>query len=301
MLVVVTVAALWVNVASGAAVRVTGSGLGCPDWPLCNGRPTPAWQANAAIEYSNRIVALGVIIATLLLAVSAYRVRRGRDDHAWRLALAIGIGTFAQGPLGGITVLTDLHPIAVMSHFLLALVILALAVVLALDERGWARDWGPRPGWLTPAALALPAVTFGLVVSGAVVTMSGTHPGGEDVKRLWNLLDAAYVHVRIAVVFVAVVVALLYGLARLTNPPRIVARLSWALVAVVAIQISLGEYQWRNQLPWWAVLLHVAVAALVWSCAVALARALVPRPQQPRRQAAEGRGAARTEPPVPTG
>jgi len=281
VLTVVTVVALLVNVASGALVRVTNSGLGCPDWPLCNGRPTPAFQAHTVIEYGNRILAFGVILSTVLLAIAAWRVRRGRDDHEWRLALAIGVGTFAQGPLGGITVLTDLHPIAVMSHFLLAVVVLALAIVLMVDARGWAADWGPRPGWATPAAVALPLATFALVVSGAVVTMSGTHPGGDDVERLWNLLDAAYVHVRIAVAFVAFLALFLYALARLEAPPRRLARLSWLLVGAVALQVLIGEYQWRHQLPWWAVLAHVTVAALLFSTSVALARTLAPRRAAP--------------------
>jgi heme A synthase len=149
--------------------------------------------------------------------------------------------------------------------------------------------------------LALPAVTFALVISGAVTTMSGTHPGGEDVKRLWNLLDAAYVHVRVAVVFVAFLTLFLYGLSRLRQPPRQVARLTWVLVAVVAVQIAIGEYQWRNQLPWWAVLLHVSVAALVWGSAVALARALVPRRSTGEEPARGVRPATTAAPRVPTG
>jgi len=286
-LVVAAVVALYVNVVSGALVRVTNSGLGCPDWPLCNGGPTPPFASHAVIEYGNRVLAAGVIVITVLLAISAWRVIRGHDDHEWRLALAIGVGTFAQGPLGGITVLTDLHPVAVMSHFLLALVVLAIGVVLLVDTRGWATSWAPRPRWTTAAAVALPVATFALIVSGAVVTMSGTHPGGDDVKRLWNLLDAAYVHVRIAVVFVAFLTAFLYGLSRIERPPRATARLAWALVLVVAVQIGIGEYQWRNYLPWWAVLAHVSVAALLWITAVALARTLAPR------SAAGFRGAGR--------
>ena len=119
-----------------------------------------------------------------------------------------------------------------------------------------------------------------------MVTTSGTHPGGEDVDRLWNLLDAAYVHVRVAVVFVVALVVMLFGLARLASPPPAVARLAWALVAVVAVQITIGEYQWRNQLPWWAVLLHVSVAALVWATSVTLARTLAPHARPRPREAA---------------
>ena len=104
---------------------------------------------------------------------------------------------------------------------------------------------------------------------------------------MWNLLDAAYLHVRIAVVFVAFLAAFLYGLARLERPPRATARLAWMLVLVVAVQIGIGEYQWRNYLPWWAVLAHVSVGALLWSTSVALARTLHPgRPERaggPRR------------------
>ncbi len=192
-LVVVVWIALFVNFCSGALVRVTNSGLGCPDWPLCNGRATPPLAGHAVIEFSNRILAGLVIILTLLLAYRGWR-------HAKkRLALAIAIGTFAQGPLGGITIMVDLHPIAVASHFLLAIIVFTLATVLLVDTRFAPAGDGERPGWLQPATLAFLALGLTLIVSGAIVTTSSTHPGADDVPRLYALLDVAYWHVRIAV------------------------------------------------------------------------------------------------------
>ena len=164
-------------------MRVTNSGLGCPDWPLCNGRPTPPFAGHAVIEFSNRLLACGGDRrSSLLLAYRGLAARRKR-----RLALAIAVGTFAQGPLGGITILVDLHPIAVASHFLLAIVVFTLATVLLVDTRFAADRDVDRPGWLRPGDAALrSALGFALIVSGAIVTTSGTHPGADDVPRLYD-------------------------------------------------------------------------------------------------------------------
>ena len=180
-LAVITWVALYVNFCSGALVRVTNSGLGCPDWPLCNGRATPPFAGHAVIEFSNRLLAGTVIILTILLAIVGWKHWRGR------LALAIAIGTFAQGPLGGITILVDLHPIAVASHFLLAIIVFTLATVLVIDTQPLLADrrfhFGEveRPAWLTPATLVFLALGLALIVSGAIVTTSSTHPGADNV------------------------------------------------------------------------------------------------------------------------
>ena len=262
-LLLIALVAIYLNVVSGALVRVTNSGLGCPDWPLCNGKPTPPLQFHAVIEFSNRLLALVVITIAILLAVGAYRSLR--REHPWRFrgALAIGIGTFMQGPLGGITVLLDLHPVSVMSHYLLALVILLIATVLALDTFGITRVWSPAPArWVPIGGIIIGAWAWLVIISGAVVTMSGTHPGNDNVPRLWNLLDAAYLHVRIAASFVIVLAIFLLLLARVVRPPQAISRLVWLLVITIAAQISVGELQWRNHLPWWLVLIHVALGTL---------------------------------------
>ncbi len=276
-LVLATFILLYANIASGALVRVTDSGLGCPDWPLCNGRPIPAVQGHALIEFSNRLLALTLIVTATLLAVSARRwYRRSHPDWFW-MAVAVGAGTAAQAPLGAVTVLLDLNPLAVMAHFLLAIVLLAVATILLVDVRGTPDPLAERPRWLAPAAVGLVVWCLALIVSGAVVTTSGTHPGDADVPRLWNLLDATYVHVRIAVTFVVALACFLFLISRLSPPPRRAPRLAALVVAATVVQVGVGELQWRTELPAWLVLVHVCVAAALWASVVALARSLVAR------------------------
>ena len=271
-LVVVAWIALYVNFCSGALVRVTNSGLGCPDWPLCNGSATPPLAGHAVIEFSNRLLAGAVIVISLLLAY------RGWNHPKKRLAVAIAVGTFAQGPLGGITIMVDLHPIAVASHFLLAIIVFTLATVLLIDTHFAATSDIAAPGWLRPATLGFLALGLTLIVSGAIVTTSGTHPGADDVPRLYALLDVAYWHVRIAVLYVSALAVFLYLLSRLELTSRRVPRLAWAVVALTATQVVIGEVQWRNELPWFLVWAHVMTGTLLWSSLVALGRTLLPAP-----------------------
>ena len=277
------VGALWcfivLNVGSGALVRVSGSGLGCPDWPTCHGGVVPPVSDQPLIEFSNRLVAFCAITLTILAAV-AIRRRDRRFTMSATLAAAIAVGTFAQGPLGAITVYVHLNPVAVMSHFLLAIVLLGLATVLAVDELlPPVKTAAPRIG--RPLSLSLVVATFGLVVTGAIVSESGPHPGDSSAKqhipRMWNLLDAAYVHVRVAAAFTLLLAAFLWMISRMrVLPPRTTA-LAWTVIGLTAAQILVGEYQWRNQLPWWAVAIHVTIAGLLWSAVIALARRVAPR------------------------
>jgi heme a synthase len=279
----VLIGALWclllLNVGSGALVRVTGSGLGCPDWPTCHGGVVPPISYQPVIEYSNRLVAFLAITLTILAAI-AIRRRDGRFTTSARLALAIAVGTFAQGPLGAITVAVDLNPIAVMSHFLLAILLLGLGTVLAVDEllEPTAAAASRRA---RPLSLALVATTLGLVVTGALVTESGPHPGDSSARRhiprLWNLLDAAYLHVRVAAAFTLVLAAFLWTIARMRTLPPWTTTIAWCTVGATAAQILVGEYQWRHELPWWAVAIHVTIAGFLWSTVVALARRVSPR------------------------
>ncbi len=269
----IALAALYVNIVSGALVRLTGSGLGCPEWPTCSkSSPVPQLSGHALIEYTNRVLAFAVIVITIWCAVVARR-HRGEQPRAARLALAIAIGTFAQGPLGGITVLTDLHPVAVMSHFVLAVAIIAAGVLLVIEV------WKPpaftsQPGGVVGVSVVFALWTLALVASGAVVTMAGPHPGDRslDIPRLWTLTDAAYWHVRIAVTYVFLLAAYLALASRRRHLAPRVVHLAWLVVALVASQIAIGEYQWRHQLPWQLVLAHVATGTALWVSAVALAR-----------------------------
>jgi cytochrome c oxidase assembly protein subunit 15 len=269
----VLVLAMYLNVASGAFVRLSGSGLGCPDWPLCHGGPVPPAQYHAVIEFSNRAIALCGIVA----AIVTWWVSRRLTDRVGRwLCAGVAVGTLFQIPLGAITVLTDLNPYFVMSHFLLAISVLALASI------AWARATLPQDGFVAGRRLSLWTVGtallgLGLIVSGAFSTASGPHSGGADIRRVGNLLDTTYVHVRVATAFVIAVVILLVLLWRRERHLERLGQLTAALLILLPLQAAIGEYQWHNQLPWGVVLAHVSVAGLVWIAIVFLATWVVAR------------------------
>src|SRR3954451_4199520 len=180
-------AVMWLNIASGAFVRLTGSGLGCPDWPLCKGQPVPPFNYHPVIEFSNRAIALAGILAAVLTYLSARTVA---DRTARRLAAGVALLTLAQIPLGAVTVLFDLNPLLVMSHFLVAVTATGLAAVLLARLSAGAATAPPRPlAWLARGSVL---VAFGLIVSGAFSTAAGPHAGGEDIRRMGNVVDTTY-------------------------------------------------------------------------------------------------------------
>jgi cytochrome c oxidase assembly protein subunit 15 len=254
---------LLVIVATGATVRLTASGLGCEHWPGCQpGDPFPKKGYHSYVEFSNRVVAFFTILVTLATALASV-FARVIPRVKW-LAWSTFVGTLAQAPLGAITVYYHLNPWLVISHLLLSLVVLGVGVLLVLEvfER-------PSPGtpplvrWGSLVALAALCV---LVVSGTIVTGSGPHPGGSDVRRLGAFADAIWLHVRATAVFGILFLAVLAWAAR---------RRDWALrgalavLALLLLQMAIGEIQYRNALPWWLVLVHVTMAAAVWAAAVA--------------------------------
>ncbi len=262
--------AMFLNIASGAFVRLTGSGLGCPDWPLCKGQPVPPFNYHPVVEFSNRAIALAGILAALLTYLSARRVA---DATARRLAGGVALLTFGQIPLGAVTVLFDLNPLLVMSHFLVAVTATGLAaVLLARMSAGAATPAPARLAWLARASVV---AAFALIVSGTFSTAAGPHAGGADIRRMGNLLDATYVHVRVATTYVVIAVLLLLVLQYGSWRPDRWRGLALGLIVLVPLQALIGEYQWHNQLPWWAVLAHVSVAAVVWIACVSLATRVV--------------------------
>jgi cytochrome c oxidase assembly protein subunit 15 len=275
--------ALWAIVATGAAVRLTGSGLGCEHWPGCTaGNPFPANGVHAFVEFSNRVVAFVTIVLTLLAWLGARRTP-GLPRWAVRLGLATFLGTLAQAPLGYITVKLRLHPLIVMTHLLLSMVVLAGGVVLLLEALG--REHGHAPAFVSSGFrrlwLGFVAATFALILSGTFATAAGPHSGGEHVKRFGTFQTSLHVHAYVVAAFTltgAVAFAWLGVRAHWFTPGlRRVAQLALALLA---LQIGLGELQYRTHLPWGVVLAHVAVSAAVWGFVVALAT-LFMRPLAP--------------------
>jgi cytochrome c oxidase assembly protein subunit 15 len=265
--------ALYLIILSGATVRLTGSGLGCEGWPGCGqGRLFPEKDHHQAVEFGNRVVAILPLTLSLLTWLVAWRLAAVSTWVRW-LAFAVAAATVFQAPLGLITIRLDLDPIAVLSHFLLAILALAGAVVVAIEarvvERGAAEPAVPR--WVALGGLALAAVCLVLVLTGTLVTAAGPHAGDPDVvDRLWRITEAIWIHVRATAAFGLGFLVLLVYLWRRRPATDGLLRVSAALLGLLLVQMAVGEIQWRNELPWWLVLIHVGLAAAVWAVTVAL-------------------------------
>ena len=269
-----TVASLYVIVITGSLVRLTGSGLGCEGWPGCEeGAFFPEEDSHAFIEFGNRVFGIVPIAFSIITAYAARRLPR----WVFLTALAVAALTVAEAPLGLATIRYDLPPEMVMVHFLVALLALAGAIVVLVEairlERGAGQLSFPRE--LRIGGIVLALACLGLVVTGTLVTGAGPHSGDPDViDRIWTLPDALYVHVRITAVFGCVFLFVLgYIVARRSLSPRLF-RFALALLTVLLAQMAVGELQWRLELPWGIVAVHVALAAAVWMLTVALAAML---------------------------
>lgn len=275
-LAVVSAASVYVVVTTGAVVRLTASGLGCDNWPRCGSTPFPEKGGHAFIEFGNRVISLAAILLTLVTWLAARRVG-GLAVRVRRAALLVFVGAAFQIPLGGITVILKLHPLLVMSHFLLALAVLGAAVVVSLEAWGAEAGRGPAigPRWWRLVALAGVPACLALVVTGAVASASGPHSGGTNIRRLGiSIVDAVYVHVRVVAVFG---IGFLLVAGWLVRHRREASRVVWVaggLLVLLIVQGVLGEVQYRTHLPWWLVLIHVSLGAAIWSTTVALAHVL---------------------------
>jgi len=273
-------AALWVIVGTGAAVRLTDSGLGCRHWPGCEkGHPLPAKDYHAYIEFGNRVVGGVVIVVTLLAWLGARRTPL-LPPWARRLALVVFLGTLAQAPLGYLAVKSDLRWPVVMAHLLLSMLLVAGAVVVVLEARG-AEEGHAAPvagRELRRLAYTFTAACLVLIVSGTFATAAGPHSGGgKHIDRFASLKPTVYAHAVVVAIFLgAYVFTLGYLAARRTRFPRLFG-LAAAVLALLLTQMAIGEVQWRTHLPWGVVLLHVVLAATVWAGTVAVAT-LIARP-----------------------
>lgn len=263
--------ALTFIIVTGAAVRLTGSGLGCPDWPTCaENRVVAPWEYHAMVEFVNRTIT-GLVSVAVMLAVlgSLVRVPR-RRDLLW-LSLGLVAGVIGQIVLGGLTVLFELKPGFVMAHFLLSMVLLADAVVLHHRAGRPAGPTRPAVGRDLLALGRLEVATAGLAIFlGTIVTSSGPHGGDEHAARLPFLLpDVTRLHGIAVVLFLAVTLVTLWKLQRAGVDRRILRR-SEVLLAVLVAQAALGYVQYFTGVPALLVGFHVAGAAAVWVAALRL-------------------------------
>jgi heme a synthase len=251
-------------VLTGATVRITGSGLGCPTWPECTyGSYVPvAGQAEGAfhawIEFGNRLLTFLLLFAAV--AVVIYAIRKARRDLLWRALLQV-LGIFGQGVIGGITVLTDLNPLAVASHFILSIFLIAGAV--SIVARGRTPLISIRPTELKVKVLARAQVllTFVVIVIGTLVTGSGPHAGDLDAPRL-NLDERAisWLHADAVIALLGVSLALLV-LSEISPETK---RRVKVFFAVTLVQGLIGYLQYVLGLPELLVIVHVLGSTLVW-------------------------------------
>ena len=291
--------ALTLIVLTGAAVRLTGSGLGCPTWPKCYGSLYPPLNSHAVIEFSNRLISFPVVLAAGFAWLGALRRRPYRRDLMWLGAL-LPLGVVAQAVLGGFTVKGALDYGWVMGHFALSMLILLAAVLLVWragrepeqEVREQARDTGRMAGdrvlvlW-SRALVAVGAVT---IFAGTAATAAGPHAGGSPGQKINRLsfdgrgtMDfVIHRHAEIALFFSLAAVALWWVARRRDAGPEVQRPLT-ILCVLLALQGAVGLDQYETHLPTELVWVHVGLACCAWIAV--LWAALAAGPLAPRTAA----------------
>ena len=286
----VALLALGFIVVTGGAVRVTGSGLGCPDWPTCaEGRIVAPLEYHALVEFVNRTVTGAVSVMVIVAVLAALRRRPYRRDLVW-LAVGLVLGVIGQIILGGLVVLFHLFPPLVMGHFVLSMVLVANAVVLH-HRAGWPDEpqgapagrasLGPRGG-SDPRLRSLGSwlvVWTGVVLFlGTVVTGSGPHAGsneGQFVERLpFVVRDVARLHAAAVWILLALALYSVWRAHRDRAPADVQAR-GGVLLAVLCAQGALGYIQYFTNVPAPLVAIHIAGATALWVCVLRFRLSLV--------------------------
>lgn len=252
-------------VGTGGAVRLTGSGLGCPTWPRCTEDSfiaTPEMGIHGIVEFGNRLLTFVLVIIAILAFVFVVRMRRERPE-LMRLTIALGLGIPAQAVIGGITVLTELNPWVVGFHFVVSAVLVALAVVLVHRVyRGRTTRELVVPAPVRTLALATAAGAWITVLVGIVVTGSGPHAGAGGAAR--NGLDSEllqHIHSWPAYITFGLSLLLLVAALRIGRAP--LTRAVVALLAVEGVQIAVGIAQARLGLPELLVGIHMVLACVL--------------------------------------
>ena len=263
---VAALVALSIIIVTGAAVRLTNSGLGCDDWPNCSSeRFVDVSSKHAAIEQINRLFT-GVVGLAAIAAVLGAFVRRPRRRDLTRLSLLIAGGVVANAVLGGISVLVDLHPLAVQGHLLLSLALIVTGTVL-VRRAGEPDGVGRRPavGLATRrTTVVLFALTSVAVFTGTLVTGAGPHAGDENAERLdLDIPTVARVHGVAVMSTIAVALYLVWRIRRRRDESAALtpAVSTWLFVGI--LQAAVGYVQYFNDVPELLVGIHVAGATLV--------------------------------------
>ncbi len=265
---------------TGAAVRLSQSGLGCPDWPKCTARGLAATGATGDplihrwVEFGNRLVTIAIFVIAVGVFIAAWRYR-GADGHRRRdlvwLAAAQPGAIVAQAVLGGVVVITKLNPALVSLHFLASVALVAATVALYIrcqEGTGPARPFAARSVRLV--ALGIVGTVALMMTAGTVVTGTGPLAGAPDVARYKLPLEGVtQLHADIGWLLGGLMVALLLGL-HMSGAPRKAVRLGWLLLALIGLQGVVGYAQYFSGLPAGLVWVHVTGSTAIWIVALLL-------------------------------
>lgn len=264
--------ALGAIVVTGGAVRLSGSGLGCSDWPNCEEDQFVAdLDYHAMVEFVNRLIT-GLVSVAVVVAVLGSRWREPVRQDLTRWSWGLVAGVLGQILLGGMVVLLELTPWLVASHFLLSMVLVWNATVLvhlaSLDDHSAVR-MVKRPPILTRMAWAQSAAGAVVLFTGTIVTGSGPHGGDEEVERFgFEIPDVARVHAISVIVLGALVVATILVLQRQQVEARL-QRSAQVLLLVLLAQAAIGYTQYFTDVPVLLVGAHILGATVLWVCVVA--------------------------------
>ena len=270
----VTLASLVLIMVTGAAVRLTDSGLGCSTWPSCEPdslTPHSASDLNGMVEFVNRLIT-GVVMLFTVVAVVGARARRHERPDLYRWSLGLPVWVLGNAVVGGLVVIMHLAPLSVIGHFLVSLGAVWNAVVLHQRAGEPAAPGGARRPLATPTVVTacrlLLVASVLVIVSGTVVTGSGPHAGDERADRLDFVVgDVARLHGVAVMLFLALTLAVLWMVRRGDAAPSVDRRLRELLVVLVA-QAAVGYTQYFTGVPALLVGVHVLGAALVWVAVV---------------------------------
>jgi cytochrome c oxidase assembly protein subunit 15 len=256
-------------VLSGAGVRLTGSGLGCPSWPDCRGTFLPELSSHVWIEYGNRLFSSVVGIACVAAGVLVFRVRPRRPDLV-RPALVLAGGVVAQALLGGLTVALDLSWPVVIAHYLLSMTLLLAAAVLVWRVRGGVASGGDR--YVTIATRALVIYGALVIIAGTFATAAGPHAGGAGTGDVVERLDAfgagtlktlIHLHGHMATALGVAAIAL-WAFARARGVRGTLMLTLTAVCLLIGAQGVVGLIQYHNALPAGVVWVHASLPAALW-------------------------------------
>ncbi len=253
-------------VVTGGAVRLTGSGLGCPTWPECTpGSYTPVPhqaepQLNVWIEFGNRLLTFVLVIASIAVIIAVLKSKR-KDLRG--LAIGQFLGIFGQGILGGITVLTDLNPIPVAGHLLLSIILIAGATSLYSRRRSAAVFVKPE-SLTSKISLAHVAISFLVIILGTIVTGSGPHAGDAQAKRFgFDIRTVAWMHADVVIFLLGLTLA--FYVAQGTSAKTKKTIKTFTVIALA--QGAIGYIQYFTGIPEILVAAHLLGATLVWIAA----------------------------------